>query len=288
MTEGAFALPAGACDCHTHVVGDPQAWPMLPDRHYTPGPAPVAALQQHLRGLGLQRTVIVQPSFYGTDNGCMLEALDALQGAGRGVAVLDDTVDDATLSSLHVRGVRGLRVNVESIGVRDPRAVEAAMQRWAGRIASLGWHLQVYAAPAVTAQLADFFERLPVHVVLDHFAMIPASLPLDDPSAQRLLALVRSGRAYVKLSAPYRVAPDWPATQVDALAQAFLAAHPQRVLWASDWPHTNREAGKGPLETSRYRAIAPANLRDTIARWLPTPALREQVLVANPARLYGF
>lgn len=282
------SLPADACDCHTHVVGDPRAWPMVPDRHYTPGPAPVGALKEHLRRVGLQRTVIVQPSFYGTDNGCMLEALDQLQGAGRGVAVVEDAIASAALQDLHLRGVRGLRVNVESAGIRDPHAVEAALRRWADRIAPLGWHLQVYAAPAALAALAEFLAALPVPVVLDHFAMIPAATPPDDATAKRLLGLVGSGRSYVKLSAPYRVAADWPASNVDALAQAFLAANPQRVLWGSDWPHTNREPGKQPLEVSRYRAIPSAALRDTIERWLPSASLRRQVMVDNPAGLYGF
>lgn len=286
--SGTAQWPAGACDCHTHVVGDARAWPMVPDRHYTPGPAPVEALAQHLRAVGLQRAVVVQPSFYGTDNGCMLEALDRLQGAGRGVAVLEPAVDDAVLAGLHARGVRGLRVNVESGGVRDPRAVASALAAWADRIAPLGWHLQVYAVPAVVGQLADFLAALPVPVVLDHFAMIPGEQSLDDPLVRRLLSLVGSGRAYVKLSAPYRVAAAWPSTGVDALAQAFLAANAERVLWGSDWPHTNREPGKGPLETSRYRDIPSAALRETIARWLPTGRLQQQVLVENPARLYGF
>jgi predicted TIM-barrel fold metal-dependent hydrolase len=282
------ALPAGACDCHVHVVGDAQAWPMVPDRHYTPGPASVGALQEHLHRLGLQRAVIVQPSFYGTDNGCMLEALDRLQGAGRGVAVVDEAITPAALQDLHARGIRGLRVNVESAGIRDPRAVEAALRCWADRIAPLGWHLQVYAAPAVLAALADLLAALPVPVVLDHFAMIPAGTPPDDPTATRLLGLVGSGRTYVKLSAPYRVAAEGPASNVDALAQAFLAAHPLRVLWGSDWPHTHREPGRTALEVSRYRDIPSASLRDAIERWLPTAALRQHVLVDNPARLYGF
>lgn len=288
MNGPGIALPAGACDCHTHVVGDARAWPMVADRHYTPGPASVSDLRQHLRRLGLQRAVIVQPSFYGTDNGCLLAALEELQGAGRGVAVVDDAITDTGLRELHARGIRGLRVNVESAGIRDPRALAAAFARWAGRIAPLGWHLQVYAAAPALAALAEVLAALEVPVVLDHFAMLPAGTPADDATAQRLLALVAGGGAYVKLSAPYRVQPAWPARDVDALAQALLAAHPERLLWGSDWPHTNREPGKGPLEVSRYREIESADLRDTIERWLPSAALRRQVLVDNPARLYGF
>jgi predicted TIM-barrel fold metal-dependent hydrolase len=281
-------LPPGSCDCHVHVVGDCAAYPMVEDRPYTPAPAPHAALLEHLRRNGLQRAVLVQPSFYGTDNLCMLDSLAGLRGAGRGVAVVDDDIDDASLARLHAAGVRGLRVNVESTGVRDPRAIEAALLRWAQRIAPLGWHLQVYAAPAALAAIADVLRDLAVPVVLDHFAMVPATMPANDPVARRLLALVRSGNAYVKLSAPYRIDSGAAPQAVTALARTFLDAAPQRVLWGSDWPHTNREPGRLPHEVSRYRELDPGVLPAQLGAWLPDAVLRQQVLVDNPAHLYGF
>ena len=288
MTMNAADLPAGACDCHTHVVGDPARYPMQAQRHYTPPPAPHEALLAHMQSIGLQRTVIVQPSFYGIDNRCMLDSLARLQGAGRGVAVVDDSADDDLLSRLHAGGVRGLRVNVESAGVKDVRAVEEPLRRWAGRLAPRGWHLQVYAAHTTIARLSAFLERLLVPVVLDHFALVPADIRIDDPAVRDILALVARGNAYVKLSAPYRIASAHPAEAAADLAQAFIEADPQRVLWGSDWPHTNREPGRAAHEVSRYRELAPDLLCESIGRWLPTATLRQQVLVDNPARLYGF
>ncbi|WP_232532980.1 MULTISPECIES: amidohydrolase family protein [Ramlibacter] len=280
-------LPSGACDCHTHVVGDRVAYPMVAERHYTPGPAPHAALLEHLERNGLERVVLVQPSFYGTDNRCLLDSLERLQGRGRGIAVVDAQCTATELADLHARGVRGLRVNVESAGIRAPDALQDSLLRWADRIGPLGWHLQVYAAPATIAALAPFLARLPVPVVLDHFAMLPAATPVGDPVAQALLQLLRSGNAWVKLSAPYRITAGDDAA-VAAWAGAFLAAAPQRVLWGSDWPHTDREPGKAAHEISRYREIPPAALAASLQRWLPGESVREQVLARNPAALYGF
>jgi predicted TIM-barrel fold metal-dependent hydrolase len=284
------ALPPGACDCHVHVVGSQSVYPMVAERHYTPGPASVADLRQHLARNGLGRTVIIQPSFYGTDNSCMLHALHALQGAGRGVAVVGTSASDADLHVLHAQGIRGLRLNVESSGTGDTQAVSTALQYWAARIATLGWHLQIYAALDALHAINPVLQQLRVPIVLDHFAMMQDSTPPDDVRAQAVLSLVRSGRAYVKLSAPYRIqsalTPDPDA--VARIAARYLQANPERVLWGSDWPHTHREPGKTAHEVSAYRPIEPTTLLQGIHAWLPTAALRTQVLVDNPARLYGF
>jgi predicted TIM-barrel fold metal-dependent hydrolase len=283
-------LPPGACDCHVHAVGAPSDYPMVAERQYTPGPAPLDALRQHLARNGLERTVIIQPSFYGTDNSCMLHTLHDLHGAGRGVAVLDTSASDAELRALHARGIRGLRLNVESSGTGDAQALSAALTYWAGRVAALGWHLQIYAVLDALHAIHTVLQQLHVPIVLDHFAMVQDSTRQDDVRAQAVLSLVRCGRAYVKLSAPYRIAsthtPDFDA--VAGIAAMYLQANPERVLWGSDWPHTNREQGKTAHEVSAYRSIEPATLQQGIHAWLPTAALRTQVLVDNPARLYGF
>jgi len=283
-------MPPNACDCHTHVIGPRGTYPMVEDRHYTPGPAAHDALLAHLARHGLQRVVIVQPSVYGTDNRCMLDSLGRLPGRARGIAVLGDDVDNATLGSLHARGVRGLRVNVESAGVRDAKAVRTALALWANRIGCLGWHLQLYAALDTIAALVDPLARLTVPVVLDHFAMLPVDTEAGDTRATALLELLRSGNAYIKLSAPYRLSPvgAQDTQRVNHWANAFMQTAPERVLWGSDWPHTFREAGKNAHETSRYRTLPAGSVDESIARWLPTPALKQQILVDNPARLYAF
>jgi predicted TIM-barrel fold metal-dependent hydrolase len=286
----AHPLPPNACDCHVHVVGDRDAYPMVAERHYTPGPATVDDLRHHLARHGLQRTVIIQPSFYGTDNRCMLQALRDLAGTGRGVAVVDVAISDDELRALHSQGVRGLRLNIESSGSGDAKDVDAALTYWSQRIAALGWHIQIYAALDTLCGALPVLQNLSAPIVLDHFAMVQDTTPKDDVRAQAVLSLVRSGSAYVKLSAPYRVQssqnPNLDA--VTQIAARFLQANPERVLLGSDWPHTNREPGKAAHELSAYRPIEHPTLLDGIHAWLPTAALRKQVLVDNPARLYGF
>lgn len=282
------ALPAGACDCHTHVIGDRSAWPMQADRPYTPGPAPHEALLAHLSRVGLQRVVIVQPSVYGSDNRCMLASLARLEGSGRGIAVVDDDADDAALDALHRAGVRGLRLNLESRGVRDVAAAAGPLERWAARIAKRGWHLQLFVSHDTVLALAPVLGRLAVPVVLDHFALLPEAAARDAGRLRPLLALLETGNVHVKLSAPYRLASADTTRLADELAGALLAAHPDRMLWGSDWPHTDREPGKAAHEVSRYRALGEGFARETIRRWLPTEDLRQRVLVDNPAALYGF
>lgn len=283
------AQPPGACDCHVHVVGDPDRYPMVADRHYTPGPASVPDLKQHMSSLGITRVVIVQPSVYGTDNTCMLDGLRDLNGAGRGVAVLDDGASDVLLRDFHSSGVRGLRLNLESTGSRDTQRMRDDLHAWAQRLAPLGWHVQVYASLDVIAEVIPILQTLPVPVVLDHFAGVPAGTALTDSRVQSVLGVVASGGAYVKLSAPYRIDASGAAVEaVTRLAAAFIEANPDRMLWASDWPHTNREPGKSPHEVSAYRQIGRERLGQGISTWLSDEALRTRVLVENPARLYGF
>jgi predicted TIM-barrel fold metal-dependent hydrolase len=263
---------------------------MVAERHYTPGPASVNDLLSHLARNGLQRSVIIQPSFYGSDNRCMLQALHGLQGAGRGVAVLGTGASDADLHALHAQGIRGLRLNVESSGDGDIQAISAELRYWADRITVLGWHMQMYASLDALHALCPVLQNLQVPVVLDHFAMVQDTTPQDDPRAQAVLSLVRSGRAYVKLSAPYRIQSS-PTPNLDAVADIaarYLQANPERVLWGSDWPHTNREPGKTAHQLSAYREVKSTALMQGIHAWLPTAALRTQVMVDNPARLYGF
>jgi predicted TIM-barrel fold metal-dependent hydrolase len=288
MTRVQGAWPAGVCDCHTHVVGDTTRYPMVSDRHYTPGLATHDDLLAHMQRTGIQRVVIVQPSFYGSDNRCMMDSLARLGDAGRGVAVLDEGADDALLAQLHAGGVRGLRLNVESAGVQDVRVVEKPLRYWSARLAPLGWHLQMYASLQTLVSLAPMLPTLAVPVVLDHFALVPAGTPVADARFRALLDVLASDRVYVKLSAPYRVAKQDEVQSSLSVAQAFLQANPARILWGSDWPHTNREPGKSAHQVSRYRDIASATLRAGMDTWLPTAELKAQVLVNNPARLYDF
>jgi len=271
-------LAAGTCDCHVHIIGARSRYPMTPARRYTPGLASLAMLRKHLASVRMARVVVVQPSVYGTDNRCLLDGLTALGSAARGVAVPPEDASAQLLRQMHAQGVRGVRINLESQGVRDVHRAAKALTHWSVRIADLGWHVQLYAAFPVIAALAPRLESLPTPVVLDHFA-----LPGCAQHAQAIAALLHSGNIYVKLSAPYRLAQS-----AAHHAHVFLRTAAHRVLWGSDWPHTARAPEKKPHEVSPYRVVGSATLLQTLHAWLPTPALRQQVLVENPAALYGF
>jgi predicted TIM-barrel fold metal-dependent hydrolase len=284
------SLPPGACDCHVHVVGDASTYPMLPERQYTPGPASVDRLRQHLARNGLDRAVIVQPSFYGTDNCCLLDGLRELAGAGRGVAVLNQDASDAQLHALHAQGVRGLRLNVERSNTGGSQSINAALAYWADRVAALSWHIQIYASLNALMAVHPVLQNLKVPFVLGHFAMVLDSTTQDDARFTAVKNLLRSGRAYVKLSASYRIqsfAHEAPEA-VASIAHQYLQANPERVLWGSDWPHTRREPGKAAHRQSAYRSFGRDTLLAGLHAWLPNAAVRQRVLVDNPAHLYGF
>lgn len=277
-----MSMVAAAWDTHVHVIGDADRFPMVADRHYTPGPASVAQLEAHLARQGLGRAVIVQPSVYGFDNRCLLDALDQMQGRARGVAVPAPEVDLATLQAWHARGVRGVRINLESSGDAQAQVLAQALTHWAARLPAR-WHLQVYAPLQVVAQALALTGPLGLPLVLDHCALWHDAASAS-PAARQVTEWLARGELHIKLSASYRV--PLPAGELQALVQSWLALRPDRLLWASDWPHTQREPGHERLQVSAYRSIAPQALQAERARWLPSAELQRLVLVDNPQRLY--
>jgi predicted TIM-barrel fold metal-dependent hydrolase len=288
-TEVTSDMPANTCDCHVHIIGPTARYPMVPERGYTPPEASVADLKDLRQRLGIARNVLIQPSFYGTDNRCMLDALVQLGDTARGIAVVATDIADAELTELDQRGIRGLRINIESSGNRDPSAAAASLNEIAGRIARLGWHIQIYAALPVIAAIADRIAALPVDIVIDHFGMPQAQDGVKQAGFAALLDLVRAHKTYVKLSAPYRISQQAPSyADVAPIARALIEAGPDRMLWASDWPHTDRTAGRGPLEIHPFRKIDDGAVRSLLSGWCDDETVERTILVETPARLYRF
>ena len=281
-------MPVGACDCHVHVVGPGTQYPMSPQRAYTPPEASTDDLIEMRRGLGISRNVLVQPSFYGTDNRCMLDAMAQLGDTARGVAVVAPDIADAELAKLDAQGVRGIRMNLETRESRDPKVALAALDGFARRVGHLGWHIQIYAALPVIAALGNRIAALPVDVVIDHFGMAQASDGLNQRGFAALLDLVRTRRAYVKLSAPYRVSQASGYADVAPIARALIAAGPDRMLWGSDWPHTDRVPGRAPLDIHPFRTIDDSAALALLKEWCGDKGVARTILVETPARLYRF
>ena len=281
-----FDVPRGACDCHVHVF-DPARFPYFAGRVYTPPEAAADDLLALQRALNFDRVVVVQPSVYGVDNACTLDAMKKLgRERARGVAVIDKTIGKGQLDELAAAGMRGVRLNFETAGESNPDNARRRLIETAEQIAGRDWHIQLNAALPLVVALENDLAALPMPVVIDHFARAKAKDGVNQPGFDVLLALVRSGKAYVKLSATYRIS-DQPPHYPDAppIAKALIAANSDRVIWGSNWPHP----GRGKTRED----IAPPHVSDDgaqlnqLPQWAE-PAIRQKILVTNPARLYGF
>ena len=264
-------------DVHAHVL-DPGAG-TVPGAAYAPFAAGPDAYLAHLERLGAARGVLVTASVHGTDNGPLLAALDTAPDRLRGVAVVDADVTDDELDRLHAHGVRAVRVQDLFPGGSPLRAVEVLGPRLAER----GWHVEMWTDLAAHRHDVPALVRAcPVPVVLDHMGHLDADRGLDDPALAVAVELAREERVWITLSGAYRLAADRnPRAASRALAPRvahLLAEVPDRLLWGSDWPHVAAPHG----------SPTPADLRVELDLWLPDPDLRHQVLVANPARCYGF
>ncbi len=289
-TPPAFHVPAGACDCHVHIFGPQSRFPLEAKRLYTPAPVSMDDLASLQEALHLERAVVVQASPQGTDNACLLEALSQRPSSTRGIAVVGDDIGHDALAAMSRVGVRGIRLNLETYGIEDPVAVGARLKAAAERVAPLGWHIQLYARASLLAALADLIAGLPCPIVADHFGRVRAADGVDHPDLRVLLALVRTGKVYVKLSAPHRISDRADYADVEPIAVAFTEAAPERMLWGSDWPHSqvpprSRRSRSG---FDPYRTEDDGANLNRLARWIPDPGQLRRILFDNPARLYSF
>jgi 2-pyrone-4,6-dicarboxylate lactonase len=271
-----FRVPSGACDAHMHVFGPLEFYPHVERPHYT---LPDGTLTQYMSVmpiLGLQRFVIVQPSFYGTDNSCLLDALATAGKQARGVVMIEEAITDAELDRFHALGVRGVRLDLFKHSVLPSEEIKAYIHATAQRIARLGWHLQFYTPGWLVRDLVDFFGTLTMPFVIDHMGYMLEEDGLTEKDFARLLELMRQGQCWIKLSGPYRIAKKRGYEAVAHVAEAIVKAAPQRAIWGSDWPHIP-ESGRDTGE-----------LLNLLQRWAPDPRVRDQILVDNPARLFGY
>jgi predicted TIM-barrel fold metal-dependent hydrolase len=267
--------PPGSCDCHIHIIGPADEYPLSERRAYTPSEASLSQYEHVQTVLGTERAVIVQPSFYGTDNRCTLDALAHFgPQRSRGIAVIDPSIGDIELQQMHEAGMRGVRVNLVTAG--GPPVDH--LTRVAARIAPLGWHTQVYVNGAQLAELAPLLRSLPTDVVIDHMGQIPTAWGIDHPAVDALCALLDNGRTWVKLCGYRSSSAGYPFADVDPLAGRLVNAAPERCVWGTDWPHPS------------FASTIPddGELLDALMRWAPTSTLQQRILVDNPARLYGF
>jgi predicted TIM-barrel fold metal-dependent hydrolase len=269
-------IPPGACDCHVHVFGPAGRFPFAVNRLYTPPDASVEELLALQQRLGLERVVIVHPSPYGTDNSCTLDALKRLGKQARGVAVIDQGTPKKELLEMQKLGVRAVRVNLETSGVHEPATAQRLLEEAATQVAPLAWHVQTFTRVLLLEKLQ--LEKLPVPLVIDHFG-----LPRTQQDVEHLGSLLRTGKVYIKLSAPHRVPMD-----SGQVARALIAANPERCLWGTDWPHPFTRGARKPHEIQPFDPIDDEAALERFHDWVGDAALFRKILVDNPARLYDF
>lgn len=277
------------CDSHVHIVGPADRCPQVAERTYLADVATLKQLERVSASRAIRRFVIVQPSFYGTDNGMLLEGLDALAGRGRGVAVINpDTSSARTLSGMASQGVRGLRLNLYS-PLREKAPLAARFEAVEGHARELDWHIEVIAPIKLLSENVSLLRNSRVPVVIDHYGLYAGTNP-DQRDGISLLELLARSHVWIKLSAPYRVSADPLATRADPVwVGAILKVASDRCVWGSDWPHTPpHDQHMGSTVLSPYRRLRYETLVDDFMAATGSAELAERILSDNPARLYGF
>ena len=271
-TKPSFTLPAGSCDTHFHVFEPGYAH--IPEPLYT---FPDATLDQYrlvLDWLGIERAVLVQPTYYGTDNRLLLDVLKAEPKRFRAVAQFEDDVTDEELDQFHEAGVRAVRLDLFARADWPVEDLIAYICAVVARARPRGWHLQFYSPGTVVRSLLPFLAEFDDVFVIDHMGYMKESDGLTRADFDRLLSVMDGGRCYIKLSGPYRVAGNKPLSSIASLGRALVSARPDRLVWGSDWPHLPN----GQRDTGE--------LLNLLADWAPAEAARRQILVDNPARLF--
>ncbi len=284
-TKVNFDVPAGACDCHTHIHGDPAKYPWFAGRTYTPEEALPEEMSALHKALKIQRVVIVTPSVYGTDNSASTYGMKARGKDARGVAVIGDKTTESELDQLAGLGYKGIRLNLATSGVSDPAVARKRFLAAAERVKSRGWHVQLNTSLAVIAAMKDALAASPVPIVFDHYGGAKEELGVTQPGFTDLVDLVKSGKAYVKIS--ISAGPRQNYGLFTPLAQMLIAANVDRILWGTNWPHPN-SAGGSTTKVSPLWPVDDGLVLNLLPTWAPDATARRKILVENPARLYGF
>ena len=276
LLRPSFTMPPLACDAHMHVFGPLDKYPHVEHPHYTLPDGKLTHYLQMMSVLKLKRFVIVQPSFYGTDNRCMIDALNVAGSIARGVVMIDEATGAATLDGFHAAGVRAVRLDLFARSALPTAEIQQYITRMASLCASLGWHVQFYAPGWVVRNLIPFLADVRIDFVIDHMGYMLEEDGLTPADFERLLSLLKDGNCWLKLSAPYRIAKHRGYEAVAPMAKAIIQAAPQKVIWGSDWPHipdSTRDTGE---------------LLNLLGSWTDHPAVRTMILSDNPARLFDY
>jgi predicted TIM-barrel fold metal-dependent hydrolase len=260
--------PANSCDCHMHIYD--ARFPADPGATLRPADALVDDYRLLQKRIGTTRNVIVTPSTYGTDNRVTLDAMAKIGATVRGVVVVNASVADAELKRLADLGVRGIRFNLVQAGATTVEMLEPLSTR----VNALGWHVQIHMLGDQIVKIEDLLTKLASPIVFDHMGRIPHPAGTDHPAFEVIRKLIDKGRTWVKISGAYQDTKVGPPSYADTskVAQAYVKAAPERMVWASDWPH--------PTQKENEKAN-DAVLFDLLTEWAPDEVTRHRILVEN-------
>ena len=280
-----YTPPANSCDTHFHVFGPPEKFPFLSTHEYTPPAAPLEHYIKMIQVIGIERAVVVQPSVHGLDNSATLDAIKSSNGKFRAVGRIDDQTPKSELRRLHESGIRSIRFNL----LDRPRGNVRldVLDRCIENVAQLGWSVDLHIDMTNLIAQEKRIRSMPTPVVIDHIARVRPSDGLNQPAFQLLLELLKLKHVWVKVSGADKICTTkvysyfgLPFIEVIPYARAVIAAAPDRIVWGSDWPHSNNfSPGHTPND---------GDLIDLLAAFAPDETTRKTILVDNPAALYGF
>jgi 2-pyrone-4,6-dicarboxylate lactonase len=270
-----FPMPSGAWDIHVHVFGPPERYSHVEKPHYTLPDGTLAQYRRLMPQIGIERFVLVQPSYYGTDNACLLDTLIDVGDLAHGVVMIEPDISDAELDRFHRCGVRAVRLDLFKRAREPVAAIKSYIMEAAARVGPLGWHLQFYAPGYVVRDLVPFFRTLQIDFVIDHMGYMLEEDGLRSEDFSALLDLLACGHCYLKLSGAYRIAKHRGYEFVEPVAKAIVERAPERAVWGSDWPHIS------------YSDRDTGELVSLLERWAPSESARRKILVDNPKRLFG-
>ncbi len=272
-----YTIPDYACDSHHHIY-DPVRFPYQPTDVRNQPPATVECYWMLQKKLGTTRNVIVQPSAYGTDNQCTLDALKTMGKENtRAIVVVDPTISDAELQELDKQGVRGLRINI-SCGAADDFAMVEALAK---RIAPMNWCICFWMGADITAQKEEFLANLPCQIVFDHRGHIPAFDGINHPAFGVICRLMQKNKAWVKLSGLYMDSKTTNYQDTVLVGKEYVKVNPDRCLWGTDWPHPRCYTNLQPMPND-------SDMLDLLMEQAGSKVNFNKILVDNPAQLFGF
>jgi 2-pyrone-4,6-dicarboxylate lactonase len=274
ISRPTFPTPSGAWDIHVHVFGPPERYSHVEKPHYTLPDGTLAQYRRLMPQVGIDRFVLVQPSYYGTDNSCLLDTLIDAGDLARGVVMIEPDISDAELDRFHRHGVRAVRLDLFKRAREPMAAIKSYITEAAARVGPLGWHLQFYAPGYVVRDLIPFFRTLQLDFVIDHMGYMLEEDGLRSEDFSTLLDLLGCGHCYLKLSGAYRIAKHRGYEFVEPVAKAIVERAPERAVWGSDWPHIS------------YSDRDTGELVSLLERWAPSESTRRKILVDNPKRLF--